>query len=326
MPIKFASKSVRLLFSLWGMWQCTALQAQLTEWIRPEFNPGALRFYASIPPTLKSDTDVPLVLVLHGCGQDAKAIDELAGWSQLQKELPMALVFPEQVKMNNPSDCFNWFMAEDVSPGRGELASIMEALRLFRKQYPYGRNYVYGVSAGAAMALALMVNFPSTFTAGATLATGPFRLYSGLEGMRTLVARPEKTPPEVLLAWIPETLRNASIMRPLLVSVQGTSDPVVHRDQQRELKNQWTTFSSSDTLSDGCESPWNSAERVRRCQYNNERGGVVCITYLVERMGHAVPVNHERKQVAQGGGKGLFAAEAGWFSTEQILHDWGLKQ
>ncbi len=75
----------------------------------PEFgsNPGALggKFYC--PHDLPAGA--PLVVVLHGCTQNAAGYDHHSGWSELADKAGFALLYPEQQHSNNPNLCFNWF-------------------------------------------------------------------------------------------------------------------------------------------------------------------------------------------------------------------------
>ena len=54
-----------------------------------------------------------LVVVLHGCGQNAAGYDLGAGWSTLARHYGFALLMPQQQSANNSNGCFNWF-----NPGR----------------------------------------------------------------------------------------------------------------------------------------------------------------------------------------------------------------
>src|SRR6218665_1386810 len=58
-----------------------APSASLVETTATGPNPGNLRFYSYLPPGLKPDA--PLVVVLHGCGQTAAGYDLGTGWSAL---------------------------------------------------------------------------------------------------------------------------------------------------------------------------------------------------------------------------------------------------
>src|SRR5690348_7150563 len=84
----------------------------------PANNPGNLLAYSYVPARLSEPA--PMVVVLHGCTQDAKGYDRGSGWSQLAERNGFALLFPEQQRSNNPMNCFNWFTANDSQRGMGE--------------------------------------------------------------------------------------------------------------------------------------------------------------------------------------------------------------
>src|ERR1700712_4806868 len=69
-------------------------------------NPGGLRMLAYAPTRLR--TGRPLVVVLHGCGQDAAHFAADAGWIALAQQFRLALLLPQQAYENNPGRCFNW--------------------------------------------------------------------------------------------------------------------------------------------------------------------------------------------------------------------------
>jgi len=55
-------------------------------------NPGGLRMFSFAPDNLQPAPG--LVVVLHGCGQNAAAYDLGAGWSTLAKHYGFALLMP----------------------------------------------------------------------------------------------------------------------------------------------------------------------------------------------------------------------------------------
>src|SRR5262245_23536917 len=67
-------------------------------------NPGNLKMFSYVPPTLGVGT--PLVVLLHGCGQTAASYDAGTGWSQLAAERGFAVLAAEQKAVNNPHTCF----------------------------------------------------------------------------------------------------------------------------------------------------------------------------------------------------------------------------
>jgi poly(hydroxyalkanoate) depolymerase family esterase len=136
-------------------------------------NPGGLRMLVYAPPRLPADA--PLVVVLHGCRQDAEGFAADAGWLALARRLRMALVLPEQTFTNNRGRCFNWYHSADVRRGSGEAKSIRQMVRVAVARFRSDRRrvFVVGLSAGGAMAAALLAAYPAVFAAGAVVAGMP---------------------------------------------------------------------------------------------------------------------------------------------------------
>src|SRR4029079_15401366 len=61
-------------------------------------NPGRLNAWAYVPPALPKGA--PLVVVLHGCTQNARGYDHGAGWSAAAERHGFAVLFPEQQRAN----------------------------------------------------------------------------------------------------------------------------------------------------------------------------------------------------------------------------------
>ena len=133
-------------------------------------NPGGLKARCYVPETLRPGA--PLVVVLHGCTQDAAVYDHGSGWSTLADRHGFALLYPEQVRANNPMLCFNWFSAADTRRGGGEAASIAAMVEAMQRAHGLdpGRTFVTGLSAGGAMTSVMLAAYPEMFAAGAILA------------------------------------------------------------------------------------------------------------------------------------------------------------
>jgi poly(hydroxyalkanoate) depolymerase family esterase len=156
------------------MTNSTRSQASLAPLAPPATNPGNLRGFCYVPPAASSP--MPLVVVLHGCGQTAEGYDRGSGWSRLAEREGFALLFPEQLRSNNPMGCFNWFTANDSQRGRGEAASIKAMVDAMAKAWPIDREriFVTGLSAGGAMASVMLAAYPDTFAGGAIIAGMPY--------------------------------------------------------------------------------------------------------------------------------------------------------
>jgi len=202
-------------------------------------NPGRLRMLAFVPTALPPGA--PLVVVLHGCMQNAAGYDHGAGWSALAERFGFALLYPEQRRVNNAQGCFNWFRPEDTARGQGEAESIrqMAGHMLAEHGLDRGRVFVTGLSAGGAMAAALLGAYPEVFAAGAIIAGLPAGgAASATEAMEEMQAGK----PRSARAW-GELVRRASPHRGPWPAVQiwhGEADHTVNPLNAEALVLQWT--------------------------------------------------------------------------------------
>ncbi len=137
-------------------------------------NPGALRMFLYLPAATPRPR-APLIVVLHGGGQHAHSFAAASGWTKLADRLGIPLVLPEQVGANNRGRCFNWFQPTDAMRDAGEAFSIRQMVAAAAEQFGSdpARVFVVGLSAGGAMAAALLAAYPDVFAAGAVVAGLP---------------------------------------------------------------------------------------------------------------------------------------------------------
>ncbi len=139
---------------------------------QPTFGPnlGNLKMYVYRPEKLVGTA--PLLVMLHGCRQTAPGYDHGAGWSALAERLGFILLAPEQSRANNIHRCFNWFSPDNSTYGCGEAASIRQMIAATVRQFHADpdRIYITGLSAGGAMANAMLAAYPEVFAGGAIIA------------------------------------------------------------------------------------------------------------------------------------------------------------
>jgi feruloyl esterase len=172
-------------------------------------NPGALRSFAVLPPGLSQGA--PLVVLLHGCTQNAALIATGTGWARLAETAGFALLLPQQTEAKNPRGCFNWFLPAESRRDRGEAASIRAAIAamILRHGLDSARVYVVGLSAGGAMSSQLLAAYPEVFAAGAIIAGLPAGaaedVPSALAAMQTGAPRPAEAWADLVRAASPHT-------------------------------------------------------------------------------------------------------------------------
>ncbi|MFH1815947.1 MAG: PHB depolymerase family esterase [Pseudomonadota bacterium] len=127
---------------------------------------GARRFRLYRPSGIRAGERVPLLVMLHGCGQDAKGFADSTRMNRIAAREGFLVLYPEQERLANAQGCWNWF---DTKSGRawGEVALIMAAIDQVCTLYPADRERVAvaGLSAGASMAALLVTRHPARFRA-----------------------------------------------------------------------------------------------------------------------------------------------------------------
>ena len=289
----------------------------LVEVARFGTNPGALKMLLYVPRELAESP--PLVVVLHGCGQAAEAYAEGAGWLALAERHGFAVLCPEQNGANNPQRCFNWFQPDDVSRDRGEVASIRQMIEhaVLAHGLDRTRVFVTGLSAGGAMASAMLAAYPEVFAGGAIVAGLPYGAASSVqEAMQAMFQSPRRPARE----W-GDRVRAASAHDgpwPRISIWHGDADTTVVPANAAQSALQWADvhgLSPSPTTTE-------VAPGLRRQLWTDEGGRPVIESMTVQGMGHGTPL------AAEGDGgygrAGPFLLETGISSSALICDFWGV--
>lgn len=133
---------------------------------RHEAKAGALS-YRLYTPTGSSRRRMPLVVMLHGCTQNAHDLATGTRMNRLADELGFLVLYPEQSTEANFARCWNWHDPANQSRGRGEPAVIASLTRHVAKlcHANPARIYIAGISAGGAAAAITGAAYPDLFVA-----------------------------------------------------------------------------------------------------------------------------------------------------------------
>jgi poly(hydroxyalkanoate) depolymerase family esterase len=127
---------------------------------------GARRYRFYKPPDMRYGERLPLIVMLHGCGQNAEAFAQCTKMNKLAASRRFFVLYPEQERISNPQNCWNWF---DIRSGRAqrEAASIESAIRHVCLLYSIDseRIVLAGLSAGASMASLMATRHPEQYRA-----------------------------------------------------------------------------------------------------------------------------------------------------------------
>jgi poly(hydroxyalkanoate) depolymerase family esterase len=210
-------------------------------------NPGGLRMLAYVPPAAAGN---PLVVLLHGCGQDPARFAADSGWIELADRLHVPLVLPRQAEANNAGRCFQWFHPADTERDKGEAGSLAAMTRtaIDRFRSDSDRVFVVGLSAGGAMAVAILAAYPDLFAAGASIAGLP--VGAARSSMQALLRMASAGPAQSPEAWA-DLARAAAPVGfagpwPRLSIWQGQADTTVAPENATLLAMQWRALHGLD--------------------------------------------------------------------------------
>lgn len=279
-------------------------------------NPGNLGMFSCVPP--RSDASA-LVVALHGCQQTAQEFDQGTGWSALAQQHGFAVLFPEQKCKNNSQNCFNWFEERHIRAEDGEIASIHAMVEKMLREHRLDRDRVFvtGLSAGGAMACALLAAFPNLFAAGAIIAGLPYGAASGsfeaLMAMAVVQGRSSQEWGNLVRQVSPGQKR-----WPKISIWHGSHDDVVAPANASALVRQWIDIHQVDEA----DAREDEVDGQTRMSWRDTSGTVVVEHYAIGGMAHGVPIDTKRH--GQSGMPASFALDAGISSTFHIAKSWGL--
>jgi poly(hydroxyalkanoate) depolymerase family esterase len=132
------------------------------------------RLYIPAPPAgvdAASQAAMPLIVLLHGCKQDAQDFARGTAMNALADEHGCMVLYPEQISKSNAQRCWNWFEPGHQQLDEGEpgmIAALTQQVLAHNyngQRADPSRTYIAGLSAGGAMAAVVAGLYPHIFAA-----------------------------------------------------------------------------------------------------------------------------------------------------------------
>lgn len=240
---------------------------------------GARRYHLYKPPGVRRTEHLPLLVMLHGCGQDAQALAAISQMNRLALRERFLVLYPEQDRLANMQACWNWY---DTRSGRaqGEAGAIQAAIDQVCLTQPVDRERIAlaGLSAGAGMAALLATRHPERFRAVAMHSgIAPGVAHSSATALRAMRGHRMTG-----LALAPLA---AGVHLPALLVIQGSADPLVAPGNGAEAARLWAAREGAKPS--GLRSVQRGARYPATITDFKTRGRLVATLCLVNGLGHA---------------------------------------
>ena len=138
------------------------------EFLQRSFSAAAgTRDYKLYIPSAPAPGPRPLIVMLHGCTQDPDDFAAGTAMNALAEQHGFLVLYPEQARGANPSNCWNWFDASHQSRDAGEPSLLAGMTRevIGNWEIDPARVYIAGLSAGGAMAAIMGAAYPELYAA-----------------------------------------------------------------------------------------------------------------------------------------------------------------
>ena len=197
---------------------------------------GSLRYRLFKPPDMDPTERKPLLVMLHGCAQDAQTLASVSQMNRVAARENFLVLYPEQNRTFNLQGCWNWFATRTGQAQReaDAIAAMIELLIHLRPVDP-DRVVLVGLSAGASMAALLATRYPRRYRAvvmhsgvAPGVAKSQASALSAMRGRNT-------TAPTPLSAGI------AGAHLPPLLVIHGSADTIVVPTNAVHTAQRWAS-------------------------------------------------------------------------------------
>jgi poly(hydroxyalkanoate) depolymerase family esterase len=287
---------------------------------------GTRPYYVYTPSGYGVGTQVPLLVMLHGCSQTPRGIAVATQWNDIAEEHNFIVAYPGQTlqvsenavkgsaedltdyhvdacwRDGNGDNCWNWFLPEHQARDAGEpaiIAGIARAVMADAERWTIDpdRVYVAGMSAGGAMAVILGAAYPELFRAVAAHSALEYKAATDLGGAFRVLA--QGGPDPVAQGWQAfEAMGDRARLMPVVV-IHGSEDRRNNPVNGEMVVRQW--FETNRLSTDGAfNADFNKPVNVIRYdeavpgghpyrvrRWADNAGKVVQEYWTVEGMAHA---------------------------------------
>ena len=231
----------------------------------------------------------PLVVVLHGCRQDNRDIEQISGFNQLADRRGFLVAYPFVTSyrgMRN-KNCWGWWFDREIHAGSGEVEDLWQIVEEIKDRYAVDqrRIHVTGLSSGAGMAVAMMVAHADKIASGSAVAGVPYA--EKAEAVRHAFNPVPRNRPVVAIATAMRQEMGETARAVPIQIVHSKNDDKVDVQSAVNLRDSWGHCFGIDTRhSYKIVNGRVGSTHWEHSQYRNGTGKSVIETVLLEGPGH----------------------------------------
>ncbi len=207
-----------------------------------------------IPGELNLDKESPLMVMLHGCGQNPEDFAAGTNMNTLAEKEKFLVLYPDMNQFFNPTNitaynpygCWNWFLEQNQHRGKGHPKQINEIINEVKRTYKIDTNEVYavGLSAGGSLACILGATYPDVFNGIGVCSGVPYGAANVFfltdpmaEGAKKSMEKGVSDPHECGYSAFQEMGEFKKKMR--VIVFHGICDTIVHPINGQQVIAQW---------------------------------------------------------------------------------------
>ncbi|MBM7703854.1 alpha/beta hydrolase family esterase [Metabacillus iocasae] len=259
---------------------------------------GGKTFKLYLPKRFDENKSYPLMVMLHGCTQDATDFAMGTNMNQLADDCEFLVLYPQQTQKSNVKKCWNWFSPSHQKRGKGEPRIIVGMVNKVKSMYNIRDDQVYvaGLSAGGAMSVILGATYPDVFSGIGVAAGLEYKAASNVLGAYASMASGGPNPIKQGKLAYKQMGKHARAV-PIIV-FQGTADRTVIQKNAHQVVSQWIV--TNDLADNGEMDDWIRDVTIDVCTeavpfgrsytsytYKIEDNWVVAQKHIIDGMGHA---------------------------------------
>ncbi len=239
-------------------------------------------------PEHPSTKNMPLVVMLHGCTQNAHAFAEGTQMNCLAQQEGFVILYPQQRISYNIGKCWRWYNL-DESQGLAEAHTIMELIQTTISMYELDPNKVFiaGMSAGAGMASLIAAAYPNEIRAIGIHSGPALAIAQDMKSGASLLKNGFDDSDQKSISNLEKFIQKKTHETPAII-IQGAEDDVVHFNNLDTLTKQFLYLNNLDIKTKGSVTQYHvgTDKEYNQTEYKNKEKTIVEVI-KVKHLGHA---------------------------------------